>query len=247
MLTKKWSILYFLLAISDQSSAAALEGHSNQQPLSFLGLHNLETGAGRGRGRTSTEQSDTTMAVHSRHGSLQTPLSQQSRKVTTAGYAGPSQGAQHQQSNSQHSTNNSNIHEVEESVLLRDLMFVFQGIDGKMVKFGAESGTCTIDLSFNISHSTRGLVNRLTELGWLYKKINQYVQKTLKEASAGLVEQVTFSSETLEQVPSLLVILYLAGIILLDYFALVEFLFRTATRAGGLFQANCSSGVTYRK
>ncbi|KAG9070576.1 Gamma-tubulin complex component 3 [Linnemannia hyalina] len=189
VLTKKWSILYFLLAISDQTSAAALEGRSNQQPLSFLGLHNLETGAGRGRERTSTEQSDTTMATHSRHGSPQIPLPQQSRKVTTAGYASPSQGDHHQQSNSQHSTNSSNVHEMEESVLLRDLMFVFQGIDGKMVKFGAESGTCTIDPSFNISHSTRGLVNRLTELGWLYKKINQYVQKTSKEASTGLVEQ----------------------------------------------------------
>lgn len=37
--------------------------------------------------------------------------------------------------------------EVEESALLRDLIFVFQGIDGKMVKFGAESGTCSIDSS----------------------------------------------------------------------------------------------------
>jgi gamma-tubulin complex component 3 len=185
VLTKKWSILYFLLAISDQSSAAALEGRSNQQPLSFLGLHNLETGAGRTRERTHTEQSDATMATHSRHGSLQMPLSQQSRKAT-AGNAPLLPGDQHQQNN----TNNTNIYEADESVLLRDLMFVFQGIDGKMIKFGAESGTCTIDPSFNISHSTRGLVNRLTELGWLYKKVNQYVQTTLKEGSAGLVEQV---------------------------------------------------------
>lgn len=37
--------------------------------------------------------------------------------------------------------------EVEESAILRDLIFVFQGIDGKMVKFGAESGTCSIDPS----------------------------------------------------------------------------------------------------
>ncbi|KAG0307065.1 Gamma-tubulin complex component 3 [Linnemannia gamsii] len=184
VLTKKWSILYFLLAISDQSSAAALEGRSNQQPLSFLGLHNLETGAGRTRERTHTEQSDATMATHSRHGSLQMPLSQQSRKAT-AGNAPLLPGDQHQQNN----TNNTNIYEADESVLLRDLMFVFQGIDGKMIKFGAESGTCTIDPSFNISHSTRGLVNRLTELGWLYKKVNQYVQTTLKEGSAGLVEQ----------------------------------------------------------
>ncbi|KAG0282394.1 Gamma-tubulin complex component 3 [Linnemannia gamsii] len=173
VLSKKWSILYFLLAISDQSSVAALEGRSNQQPLSFLGLHNLETGAERTR--------------------------EQSREAM-AGYATLSSGDQHHQNNSQHNNNNSNnnnnnsninsnIYDADESILLRDLMFVFQGIDGKMVKFGAESGTCTIDSSFNISHSTRGLVNRLTELGWLYKKVNQYVQTTLKEGSAGLVEQ----------------------------------------------------------
>ncbi|KAG0327927.1 Gamma-tubulin complex component 3, partial [Podila humilis] len=79
--------------------------------------------------------------------------------------------------------------QVEESAILRDLMFVFQGIDGKMVKFGAESGTCSIDPYFNISNSTRSLVSKLTELGWLYKRINTYVQTTLKESTAGLVGQ----------------------------------------------------------
>ncbi|KAF9100965.1 Gamma-tubulin complex component 3 [Mortierella sp. GBA35] len=185
VLTKKWSILYFLLAISDQSSAAALESRSNNQPLSFLGLHNLETGeaGGQTRERTSTEQSDLTMAAHSRHGSLQMPTSQQqSRKAPSA--SATLLSGDPQASNSTHTTG-----EVEESALLRDLIFVFQGIDGKMIKFGAESGTCTIDPSLNITHSTRGLVSRLTELGWLYKKINQYVQKTLKEGTAGLVGQ----------------------------------------------------------
>jgi gamma-tubulin complex component 3 len=80
--------------------------------------------------------------------------------------------------------------EVEESDLLRDLIFIFQGIDGKLVKLGEESGTCIIDPWLNISQSTRGLVGRLTELGWLYKKVDQYVQKTLMESTAGLVGQV---------------------------------------------------------
>ncbi|KAF9133299.1 Gamma-tubulin complex component 3 [Mortierella sp. 14UC] len=184
VLTKKWSILYFLLAISDQSSSAALEGRSNQQqPLSFLGLHNLETGAGRARERTSTEQSDMAMAGHSRHASLQIPSSQQHRKTTTR-YSPLSSGDQNNSPDVEDQRQ-----EVEESDLLRDLIFVFQGIDGKLVKLGAESGTCTIDPWLNISHSTRGLVSRLTELGWLYKKVNQYVQKTLKESTAGLVGQ----------------------------------------------------------
>ncbi|KAK3848672.1 MAG: Spc98 family-domain-containing protein [Linnemannia gamsii] len=192
VLTKKWSILYFLLAISDQSSTAALEGRSNQQqPLSFLGLHNLETGAGRTRERErerSTEQSDMTMAAHSRHGSLQIPVSQQQQqpRKRTTGYS-PLSAGDHPQGNSSNSSSSSQ--EVEESDLLRDLIFVFQGIDGKLVKLGAESGTCTIDPLLNITHSTRGLVSRLTELGWLYKKVNQYVQKTLKESTTGLVGQ----------------------------------------------------------
>lgn len=47
----------------------------------------------------------------------------------------------------------SESNEVEESALLRDLIFVFQGIDGKMIKFGAESGTCSIDPSVGDSCS----------------------------------------------------------------------------------------------
>ncbi|KAI7826489.1 Spc98 family-domain-containing protein [Gamsiella multidivaricata] len=171
VLTKKWSILYFLLAVSEQSSTAALDSRSNNQPLSFLGLHNLDTA--RTRDRKGTEQADTTMASHSGHGSTHIP----SQSRTTA-YA-----------NLLNDQIRNGQQEVEESALLRDLIFVFQGIDGKIVKFGAESGACAIDPSVNISNATRSLVNRLTELGWLYKKIDAYIQKTLKEGIAGLVGQ----------------------------------------------------------
>ncbi|KAI8605941.1 Spc98 family-domain-containing protein [Dissophora ornata] len=171
VLTKKWSILYFLLAVSDQTTAAALDSRSSNQPLSFLGLHNLDTT--RARKRTSTEQSGTTMAAHSRHGYTHIPS-----QLRTTAYA-----------DLLNDQNKSGQPEVEESALLRDLIFVFQGIDGKMIKFGAESGTCSIDPSVNISNSTRSLVSRLTELGWLYKNINTYVQTTLKDGAAGLVGQ----------------------------------------------------------
>ncbi|KAG0352909.1 Gamma-tubulin complex component 3, partial [Gamsiella multidivaricata] len=155
----------------EQSSTAALDSRSNNQPLSFLGLHNLDTA--RTRDRKGTEQADTTMASHSGHGSTHIP----SQSRTTA-YA-----------NLLNDQIRNGQQEVEESALLRDLIFVFQGIDGKIVKFGAESGACAIDPSVNISNATRSLVNRLTELGWLYKKIDAYIQKTLKEGIAGLVGQ----------------------------------------------------------
>ncbi|KAF9930238.1 Gamma-tubulin complex component 3 [Linnemannia zychae] len=62
-------------------------------------------------------------------------------------------------------------------------------------KLAREDPTSTKAIRFSYlytqlnSCSTRGLVNRLTELGWLYKKINQYIQMTLKDGSAGLVKQ----------------------------------------------------------
>ncbi|KAG0332525.1 Gamma-tubulin complex component 3 [Podila horticola] len=151
----------------------------------------LDTTRVRERERTSTAQSDTTMAAHSRHGSMHAPSSQPSGSGSgsqahiSGGYVGLHMGGDQDRPVEEHEEHE----EVEESALLRDLIFVFQGIDGKMVKFGAESGTCSIDPSFNISNSTRGLVNRLTELGWLYKRINTYVLTTLKESTAGLVGQ----------------------------------------------------------
>ncbi|GJJ70814.1 gamma-tubulin complex component 3 [Entomortierella parvispora] len=173
VLNKKWSVLYFLLALSDQTSADSLDHRTNNQPLSFLGLQTLDTK--RTRERTRTEQSDTTMAAHSRHGSLHIPP-QSSR-------AAPYTNLLNEQAR------NPQQQEVAEAVLLRDLIFIFQGINGKSIKFGTESGSCVIDSSLNVSKSTRSLVNRLTELGWLYKKISQYVDSTLKEGNAGLVGQ----------------------------------------------------------
>ncbi|KAG0033066.1 Gamma-tubulin complex component 3 [Podila clonocystis] len=184
VLKKKWSVLYFLLAVSDQASTST----DRSQSLPYLGLHSLDTTRvrERERERTSTAQSDTTMAAHSRHGSMQAASSQPSGSGSqprmSGVHVGSSLGGDEGRPVVEHE-------EVEESALLRDLIFVFQGIDGKMVKFGAESGTCSIDPAFNISNSTRGLVNRLTELGWLYKRINTYVQTTLKESTAGLVGQ----------------------------------------------------------
>ncbi|KAF9104577.1 Gamma-tubulin complex component 3 [Mortierella sp. AM989] len=183
VLTKKWSILYFLLAVSDHSPTASQDNRSSSsnQPLSFLGLHNLDTT--KVRERTSAEQPDATMAAHSRRGSTHISSHARQPTIATAGTKTAYMNLINEQSRSGHQP------EVEESALLRDLIFVFQGIDGKMIKFGEESGTCIIDQSVNIANATRSLVSRLTELGWLYKKVNTYVQETLKHGTAGLVGQ----------------------------------------------------------
>ncbi|KAF9193806.1 Gamma-tubulin complex component 3 [Haplosporangium sp. Z 767] len=171
VLTKKWSVLYFLLAISDQSSTAVKEISLSARPTSFLGLHNLESTRVQQQ-QHGTEHEDINISTNTRRESLQARAVQPKDSAYT------------------HLLNDQNAdpeeREVDEADLLRDLIFVFQGIDGKMIKFGAESGTCSIDPSFNISGPTRGLVKQLTELGWLYRDISHYIKMTLEERTAGL-------------------------------------------------------------
>ncbi|KAK3813111.1 MAG: Spc98 family-domain-containing protein [Benniella sp.] len=177
VLTKKWSILYFLLAVSDQSSATGLDGFTESQPLSYLGLHNLDTG--RERERTNTAQSnDPVMAgTHSWHGST-TQVPTQERRSAYAELL------------NDQSRNSQPV--VEESALLRDLIFVSQGIDGKMIKFDAEAKIFSMDPSVNVSVSTKTLATKLAELGWLYKTVNEFIEAIVKKqahGTAGVVSQ----------------------------------------------------------
>ncbi|KAF9584274.1 Gamma-tubulin complex component 3 [Lunasporangiospora selenospora] len=188
VVTKKWSILYLLHSLSNQSAVDNGQEDStsrHHQSLPFLGLHNLDTPSAarlrsQERERTSTIQSDTTMTGHSRHGSLQIPTSTSSHQPTLG----------------QHP--DSVVSEIirsqmgDELALLRDLIFLFQGINGKVVQFGSEYGTVVFDPSLDIPNSTKNLIKRLADLGWCYKKAKAYVDSTLQDPQTGLVVQQEF-------------------------------------------------------
>jgi gamma-tubulin complex component 3 len=69
-------------------------------------------------------------------------------------------------------------------------MFIFQGIDGTYIRFDSEADTYIVDDTVGIPRSTRELVHRLTELGWLYKRIQSFVASNIDDPSIGLVGQV---------------------------------------------------------
>ena len=78
-----------------------------------------------------------------------------------------------------------------EDELIRDLIYIFQGIDGKFISYSI------LDDSYNVSGSVfillfsiivfvykvsigdqaRTMILELCELGWMYKKVTDYVQK----------------------------------------------------------------------
>ncbi|GBG29500.1 Gamma-tubulin complex component 3 [Hondaea fermentalgiana] len=80
-----------------------------------------------------------------------------------------------------------------EALLVRDVLFVFQGIDGHLIKFSPENDAYSLSPLVTLPKAQRKLAQKLCELGWLFRRISGYVNQTLHVDSLGLVSQ-SFSS-----------------------------------------------------
>jgi len=75
-----------------------------------------------------------------------------------------------------------NYVEIPEELLTRDIIYVFQGIDGTYIKFNKDINMFLIDehSTLNnhpiyISKPKRDLISRLCEFGWLFRKITNFI------------------------------------------------------------------------
>ncbi|KDP24650.1 hypothetical protein JCGZ_25566 [Jatropha curcas] len=73
---------------------------------------------------------------------------------------------------------------VSEEVLVRDVLYACQGIDGKYVIFDANVDGYVLPDTFNVSRSTRLIVRKLCELGWLFRKVKGYISESMDRFSA---------------------------------------------------------------
>lgn len=72
--------------------------------------------------------------------------------------------------------------ELSEQLLLRDLLYVFQGIDGRYIKFSDNTDRFELVGSGNdVPVNTRHLVSVLSEVGWLYKRTSQAISAQLDD------------------------------------------------------------------
>lgn len=67
--------------------------------------------------------------------------------------------------------------DLAEKEIIRDIIFAFQGIDGHYIQYVKQDDSFSFKLSVPISESVRALVNKLCEMGWLYKKITDFLGK----------------------------------------------------------------------
>ena len=74
-----------------------------------------------------------------------------------------------------------------EADLIRDLLFVFQGITGKYIRYDPRSESYIIDPSLSLRAHIKDLILCLCELGWLYSRVDGYIQQAEKDKFRGLV------------------------------------------------------------
>ncbi|XP_074520947.1 gamma-tubulin complex component 3 [Halichoeres trimaculatus] len=79
--------------------------------------------------------------------------------------------------------------EVSEAALVRDILYVFQGIDGKFIKMSAQENCYKIDSKVVLCKSLRDTSIRLAELGWLHNKVRKYTDARSLDRAFGLVGQ----------------------------------------------------------
>ncbi|KAA8518299.1 hypothetical protein F0562_015818 [Nyssa sinensis] len=69
--------------------------------------------------------------------------------------------------------------EVSEEVLVRDVLYACQGIDGKFVKFDKNVDGYVLPDAIKVPRATRIMVRKLCELGWLFRKVKGYITESV--------------------------------------------------------------------
>jgi gamma-tubulin complex component 3 len=65
--------------------------------------------------------------------------------------------------------------EVSEAALVRNVLYACQGIDGRYVRYDKAGDAYDLPDGIRVPRSTRTLVRKLCELGWLFRKVRGFI------------------------------------------------------------------------
>ena len=83
-------------------------------------------------------------------------------------------------------------------LLVRDVLFAFQGIDGHLVQYHSEEQRFKIANIATITRPMRQLALELCEMGWMFRHISSFLETTINNHHAGLVSH-SFAAAVREQ------------------------------------------------
>ncbi|EMS57943.1 Gamma-tubulin complex component 3-like protein [Triticum urartu] len=80
--------------------------------------------------------------------------------------------------------------EVSEATLVRDVLYACQGIDGRYVRYDKASDTYDLPAGVRVPGSTRTLVRKLCEVGWLFRKVRGFVSDNVSRLPSHAATEV---------------------------------------------------------
>lgn len=69
--------------------------------------------------------------------------------------------------------------DISEEALYKDLLYVFQGIDGQHISFSILEDAFVLSENVNVSPSIRKNIQEMCELGWLFKKVDDFLKRNI--------------------------------------------------------------------
>uniref|UniRef100_A0ACD5Y1T9 Uncharacterized protein n=2 Tax=Avena sativa TaxID=4498 RepID=A0ACD5Y1T9_AVESA len=80
--------------------------------------------------------------------------------------------------------------EVSEAALVRDVLYACQGIDGRYVRYDKGSDTYDLPEAVRVPRSTRTLVRKLCEVGWLFRKVRGFISDNVSRLPSDAATEV---------------------------------------------------------
>jgi len=69
---------------------------------------------------------------------------------------------------------------LNEELIVRDLLFVFQGINGQYIQYQKLEDAFLLSPHLIVSPAANKLINELSELGWLFRKVNDWLSRNFE-------------------------------------------------------------------
>eukprot|EP00871_Galdieria_phlegrea_P003551 jgi/Galph1/4197/GphlegSOOS_G2851.1 len=80
-------------------------------------------------------------------------------------------------------------YEISEAVLVREVIYTIQGIDGKYIKYNPKIDEYCVIAEVGVPQPARELIRRVSKLGWIYKYMKQQLESIRKSPSFGVLTQ----------------------------------------------------------
>lgn len=85
--------------------------------------------------------------------------------------------------------------DLTENELIKDVIFAFQGIDGHYISFSQQDDCFQLKSNIPVSEPVRSMVNKLCELGWLFKKVQDFTSGgAIRKEPLGLINQSLYAA-----------------------------------------------------